>query len=96
MRRCVLVCYDIRDPKRLRRVHKTMKGYGERWQLSIFFCTLREVDRVRMRAELEAAMNVKEDQILIVDLGADEEEARAAAVVLGAPLSCGDGDIMVV
>ena len=32
MRRCYLVCYDIRDPKRLRRVHKTMKGYGESWQ----------------------------------------------------------------
>ena len=29
MRRCYLVCYDIRDQKRLRRVHKIMKGFGE-------------------------------------------------------------------
>lgn len=29
MRRCYLVCYDIRDPKRLRRTHKLMKAYGE-------------------------------------------------------------------
>jgi CRISPR-associated protein Cas2 len=29
MRRCYLVCYDICDPKRLRQVHKTCKGFGE-------------------------------------------------------------------
>ena len=27
MRRCYLVCYDIREPKRLRRIHKFMKAY---------------------------------------------------------------------
>ena len=40
MRRCYLVCYDIRDPKRLRRVNKVIKGYGESWQYSVFFCVL--------------------------------------------------------
>lgn len=83
MRRCYLVCYDIRDPKRLRRVHRVLKGYGEAWQLSVFFCVLKEIDRVRLQSDLEAQMNLKEDQAMLVDLGADEVEARKAAAVIG-------------
>lgn len=86
MRRCYLVCYDIRDPKRLRRVHKTLKGYGEAWQFSIFFCTLKDIDRVRLQNDLEEQMNQKEDQAMILDLGPNEKEARAAATVIGQPL----------
>ncbi len=55
MRRCYLVCYDIRHPKRLRRVFAVMKGYGEHWQFSIFFCVLKDIDRVRLQSDLEAA-----------------------------------------
>jgi CRISPR-associated protein Cas2 len=40
MRRSYLVCYDIRDPKRWRRVFKVMKAHGEHWQYSVFFCVL--------------------------------------------------------
>jgi CRISPR-associated endonuclease Cas2 len=31
-----LVCYDVRDPERLRRAAKHMEGYGERMQYSVF------------------------------------------------------------
>jgi CRISPR-associated protein Cas2 len=86
MRRCYLVCYDIRLPKRWRQVFKIMKGHGEHWQYSVFFCVLKPIDRVRMQTELEAAMNLKEDQTMIIDLGADEELARQAATVLGPAL----------
>lgn len=86
MRRCYLVCYDICDPKRLRCVHKILKGYGEAWQFSIFFCVLKEIDRVRLQSDLGEAMNLKEDQAMIVDLGADEKKAREAASVIGQPL----------
>ncbi|MCL4782193.1 MAG: CRISPR-associated endonuclease Cas2 [Bryobacterales bacterium] len=86
MRRCYLVCYDIRDPKRLRRVHKVIKGYGESWQYSVFFCVLREIDRVRLQTDLEDEMNHKEDQVMILDLGPNEREAREASTVLGQPL----------
>ncbi len=87
MRRCYLACYDIRNPKRLRRVHKILKGYGEAWQFSVFFCVLKEIDRVRLQSDLEEAMNLKEDQAMVVDLGADEKKAREAASVIGQPLS---------
>ena len=51
MRRSYLVCYDVRDPKRLRKVHRVMKAYGEAWQYSVFWCTLWAVDRERMEAD---------------------------------------------
>ena len=86
MRRCFLVCYDIRDPKRLRQVHKICKGYGESWQYSIFFCVIKPIDRVRLQTELEEVMNMRVDQVPIIDLGPDEPSARATAVALGQPM----------
>jgi CRISPR-associated protein Cas2 len=96
MRRCYLVCYDIRDPKRLRRVHKVLKGYGESWQFSVFFCVLKDIDRVRLQTDLEEQMNQKEDQTMILDLGPNEKEAREAATVIGQPLPEQDSGIVVV
>ena len=83
MRRCYLVCYDVRDPKRLRRVHRLMKAYGEPWQYSVFYCTLKAIDRVRLETALRETMNMKEDQILIVDLGGNEDAARESSTFLG-------------
>ena len=96
MRRCYLVCYDIRDPKRWRQVFKVMKGHGEHWQFSIFFCVLKSIDRVRMQSALEEAMNLAEDQTMIIDLGPDEATARAAATVLGPSLPRNEQGVVVV
>ncbi|MDR1568783.1 MAG: CRISPR-associated endonuclease Cas2, partial [Streptococcaceae bacterium] len=41
--RYYLVSYDISDDTRLRKVHKLLKGYGTRWQRSVFFCKLKEI-----------------------------------------------------
>jgi len=86
MRRCYLVCYDIREPKRLRRVHRLMKAYGEAWQYSVFYCALKAIDRVRLETALREIVNLGEDQVVIVDLGSNEEAAREAATVLGPAL----------
>jgi len=40
-RRVYIVAYDISHPKRLRRVFRTMKVYGQHLQLSVFRCDLR-------------------------------------------------------
>ncbi len=96
MRRCYLVCYDIRDPKRLRRVHNVLKGYGEAWQLSVFFCVLKDIDRVRLQTDLEEQLNQKEDQVMILDLGPHEKEAREAATVIGQPLPEQDSGVVVI
>lgn len=86
MRRCYLVCYDIRDPQRLRRVHRVMKGYGQAWQYSVFFCVLKDIDRVRMQTDLEALMNLRDDQALIIDMGSDVDASREAITTVGQAL----------
>ena len=67
--RIYIVAYDIRSPKRWRRVFKLMHGFGDWLQLSLFQCRLGS----RRRAELEAALDEEirqgEDHILILDLG---------------------------
>jgi len=83
MRKSFLVCYDIRDPKRLRKVHRFVKAYGEGWQYSVFYCTLKSIDRVRLENGLREIVNLKEDQILIVDLGSNEEAARESSTFMG-------------
>lgn len=96
MRRSYLVCYDIRNQKRWRKVFKVMKGFGEHWQYSVFFCPLRDIDRVRMQSALEEAMNLKEDQAVIVDLGPDETAARESAAVLGPGLPKTQSGVLVI
>ena len=96
MRRCFLVCYDIRDPKRLRLVHRIVKGYGESWQYSIFFCVLKSIDRVRLQAELEEVLNLRDDQVLLIDLGEDIDKARSAATVLGQSLGTVERGMVVI
>ncbi|MTV50975.1 CRISPR-associated endonuclease Cas2 [Heliobacillus mobilis] len=95
MRRCYLVCYDISDAKRLRKVFKTMKGYGEHWQYSIFFCVLKDIERVRLQGKLESIVNAREDQIMIVDLGSNEEKARESTEVIGKRLEQIDERLLV-
>lgn len=72
MRRHYLVTYDIADAKRLRRVFKTMKGFGSHLQLSVFQCDLPEIDLVRMKAALTEIIHHDDDQVLIIDLGPTE------------------------
>lgn len=86
MRRSYLVAYDIRDPKRLRRVHKLMKAYGEPWQYSVFHCVLKDIDRVRLENDLRDLINHREDQVLILDLGPDQATVRDRAKTLGPAL----------
>ena len=83
MRRCYLVTYDIADPKRLRRVFKTMKGYGAHSQLSVFQCDLPEIDLVRMKVTLTEIIQQSEDQVLIIDLGPTESRPIKRFEALG-------------
>lgn len=62
-----MICYDIRDPKRWRKVHQLLKGYGETLQYSIFRCRLTQRDREKLRWELEKILT-QEDSLLIAGL----------------------------
>ncbi|MGE0434417.1 MAG: CRISPR-associated endonuclease Cas2 [Planctomycetota bacterium] len=44
MNQWYLLTYDVRDDKRLRKVAKTLEGYGTRLQYSVFHCHLSRTD----------------------------------------------------
>ena len=64
-----LVCYDISEQKRWRRVYKTMKGYGVWLQLSVFQCRLSRVNLLRMTDTLTELIDTAEDHLMIIDIG---------------------------
>ena len=72
MEHVYLVCYDIAEPKRWRKVYKTMKGYGEWMQLSVFQCRLNKVNLLRMTDTLTGLMDAGEDSLMVIDIGPAE------------------------
>lgn len=68
-----VVAYDIGDPKRWRRVFKTMKGYGRWLQLSVFHCRLNGGRRAEMAMALESLIDRDRDHVVILDLGPAED-----------------------
>jgi CRISPR-associated protein Cas2 len=96
MRTSYLVCYDISDDKRLRKVFQTMRGYGDHLQFSIFECQLTASDLARCRADLAAIINHKEDQVLFVNLGPAEGRGDRVIVALGKPYTAVDAPCIIV
>jgi CRISPR-associated protein Cas2 len=64
-----VVCYDVREPKRLRRTHETMLGYGDPLQYSVFVCDLSHAERLLMEDALSRVVRLPEDWVHIIDLG---------------------------
>lgn len=87
MRPAFMVTYDIRDPKRLRRVYKTMCGFGEHLQLSVFRCELNKRELIELRAELGRVINHELDQVLFVDIVRSRTAAPAASARSASPTS---------
>ena len=85
MRTSYLVCYDICDEKRLRKVFQVMRAYGDHLQYSVFECQLTAMDMVKCRAELAAIINHAEDQVLFVHVGPADGRASTAFSTLGRP-----------
>jgi CRISPR-associated protein Cas2 len=65
-----LVAYDIRHPRRLRRVHRVAKDHGEPLQYSVFVCDLTAIELIALKRALLAEIKTTEDSIGIFDLGA--------------------------
>ena len=85
MRRLVLICYDICDPKRLRRVFHTCKAYADHIQYSVFRAHLTPRGRAELVADLEAIIHHAEDQVLLVDLGPADSQRAGTFQALGCP-----------
>lgn len=76
-----LITYDICDDKRLRRVHKLLKGYGEWVQLSVFQCRLSKRRHAELMSLLDGMIVHKHDHVLILDIGpADQVKPRVVSL----------------
>ena len=67
--RTYIVTYDISDTRRWRRVFKTMNGFGEWLQLSVFQCRLSRRRRAELETKLRELIKAGEDHVLVIDIG---------------------------
>lgn len=67
MRAHYLIMYDITDNKRLQKVHKICKGYGESIQFSVFYAQLSKQDLEIFKTKVHNYIK-EEDQILFIKL----------------------------
>jgi len=59
----IVVSYDIRDDKRLTKIGKVMKDYGERVLLSVWECNLTYAQFEEMKRRLESLIDHMEDSV---------------------------------
>ena len=96
MRNTYLVCYDVSDDFRRARVLKTMKGFGDHLQYSVFECQLNAADLARCRHALAQVIHHRDDQVLFVDLGPVDGRGDRVITALGRPYSPIDAPCIVV
>ncbi len=82
-RNLYLVAYDVRHPKRLKKMHKTLCGYGDSLQYSVFQCALTAAERQRMITDVTEIIQHNHDRVLVVDMGPQDGRGRKAIEVLG-------------
>ena len=79
--RIYIVAYDIANNRRWRRVFKTMQGFGEWLQLSVFQCRLSRRRRAELETRLRELVKAGEDHVLLIDVGpADKTELAVESI----------------
>ena len=96
MRSTYIICYDIADDKRLRKVFKTMKAYGDHLQYSVFECQLSPSDLILCRQRLSEIINHAHDQVLFINLGPSDGRGERTIAALGQPYNPIDASCMIV
>jgi len=96
--RAYILSYDISSPKRLRAMHKIAKAFGRPLQYSVFACTLRREDRVRLAQQIEGLIDKQKDRVVIVDMGgvADRESWILPVEVFGRQTLSADPPVVIV
>ena len=79
--RMYIVTYDIANDRRWRRVFKTMHGFGEWLQLSVFQCRLSRRRYAELETRLRELVKTGEDHVLLIDVGpADKMELAVESI----------------
>lgn len=63
-----LICYDIKDERRLIKVHNYLKGYCLKLQYSVFYGYFGWEELSEIKEKLKQLINEKEDDIRIYPL----------------------------
>lgn len=69
----LLVCYDIRDKRRLGRIHRCMTRWGLPLQYSVFYCQLTSKGRRQLEQQLRELMDERQDDIRIYGIKSYED-----------------------
>ncbi len=85
MRNVVFVSYDISDDRRLRLVHRYMRGRGDHVQYSVFRCELSPTERAQLIAGLAELIDHEADQVLLIDTGPADGRGAECIEALGRP-----------
>ena len=87
-----VVAYDVADPARCTQAYKTMLGYGDHVQYSLFVCDLSRVEMARLREDLAEVVDYAEDRVLIVNVGPSHGAGADGRIeTIGMPLESGGG-----
>ena len=86
-RNTYIVTYDICDPKRLRKVFRTMRNSGDHLQLSVFECQLTDTEKTILAEKLSQIIHHDIDQVLFVDLGPSDGRGERVIDSIGLPYS---------
>jgi CRISPR-associated protein Cas2 len=85
MRNTYLVRDDICDDKRVRKVFRTMRDFGDHLQYSVFECQLTPADLARCRDLLANLIHRDHDQVLFIHFGPSEGRGDRVISAIGKP-----------
>jgi CRISPR-associated protein Cas2 len=78
-----VVTYDIADDRRRNHVFRTLHGFGDHTQYSVFLCELNDSELVRLRMAVRPHIDTGEDQLLIVEVGPATGSVTASVEAIG-------------
>ncbi len=84
-RRRYIVSYDIREKKRLRRVHHVVKEYGYAFQYSVYICDLTKGELLDLQWALRDEIFEGVDSIAFIDLGDPNGRGTDCIAFMGLP-----------
>lgn len=91
-----VIAYDISEPKRLQRVFKTLRDFGDPLQLSVFECQLSEKNYLVLRDRLNNIIDKEEDRVIFIRLGPVGEKTAESFEVMGCQFAPRDRKVHIV
>jgi CRISPR-associated protein Cas2 len=83
VRKRYLIAYDVSDDKRRNAIFKALMGNGDHVQFSVFLCQLNALELECLKGMLQKVVNVRQDQVIILDLGPADSELADRLECLG-------------